>query len=269
MVIRYDEKLNREIKLIVNKYNAKVNRLNKQNKYNVYVPEKFDKEALKSLKASVNTRTELRRRLKVLSGFTNRGGEKNIIVKGQEIPKYQYESIKRYRNILSRKLTKREKFAKTTTPTYEGKKGQFTIAEQFNEEIRNIQALRERLLDIDYLSLSDKDKFNYLIKLQKNTKEINLTTWQQNYADMLLDTAYVYNIPHAKIINLREKILNLSPQQFDNLFKTESTIKQIMYYYNQINELGVDVAFENMESDVLSIYDSLFENIDDILKEYQ
>ena len=86
---------------------------------------------------------------------------------------------------------------------------------------------------------------------------------------MLLESGYVYNIPHAKLHDLREKILELSPAQFDKLFKTESTIKQILYYYNQVNELGVDVAFENMESDVVNIYNSLFENIDDILKDYQ
>ena len=125
------------------------------------------------------------------------------------------------------------------------------------------------LLDVDYLDYSGAELSDYLEKLENNARTVNLSEWQKNYADMLLESGYVYNIPHQKLHDLREKVLDLSPAQFDKLFKTESTIKQILYYYNQINELGVDVAFENMESDVVSIYDSLFENIDDILKDYK
>lgn len=269
MAIRYDTKLNNEIRKIVNRYNSKVRRLNAKKNDDLIVPELVTRETLKALKESSNNRSELRRQLRTLEDFTKRGGEKNITVKGASIPKYQYQAIKRYRSVISRRLKNREKFNRETVPTVEGVKQDFTIAEQFNEEQQNIKALREKLLNVDFLSKSPSELKAYLDRLVSNARSVNLSTWQQNYADMLLDTAYVYNIPHAKIHELREKILSLSPKEFDKLFKTEATVKQIMYYYKQVNDLGVDVAFENMQDDVLSIYDSLFENIDDILKDYK
>lgn len=267
MAIRYDKKLKNEISRIVRNYNAKVRRLSGNT--SLSIPPLMDRNSVKLLREATRNRADLRRKLKNLQEFTKRGGEQNIMVKGQVIPRYRYKQIQRYRNLISRRLKSREEFNKATYPTYEGRKQEFTIAQQFNEEVRNIQAQREKLLNVDYLTFSSSELEDYLTTLESNARTVNLSGWQQNYADMLLDSGYVYGIPHAKLHELREKILDLSPAQFDKLFKTESTIKQILYYYNQINELGVDVAYENMESDVSSIFDSLFENIDDILKDYK
>lgn len=267
MAIRYDEKINNEIRRIVRNYNAKIRRL--EGREDLVLPERFDRQALKVLRETTKNRADLRRKLKNLQEFTKRGAEKNITVKGKSIPRYRYKQIQRYRNLINRRLNARELFNKATRPTYEGRKEKYTLYEQFNEESRNIEAQRKMLLDVDYLGYSPPELSSYLDKLESNAKTVNLSMWQQNYADMLLESGYVYNIPHAKLHDLREKILDLSPSQFDKLFKTESTIKQILYYYNQINELGVDVAYENMESDVVSIYNSLFENIDEILADYK
>lgn len=267
MAIRYDNKIINEIRRVVNNYNAKIKRL--EGREDVAIPDKITRTDVKELKETTKTRADLNRKLKNLQEFTKRGGEKYIKVKGSTVPKYQYKQAQRYRNLISRRLKSREQFNLSTFPTYEGKKEKFTIAEQFNEETRNIQAKKKQLLDVDYLGYSPEEMSDYIALLESNARTVNLSTWQQNYADMLLESGYVYGIPHAKLHELREKILDLSPSQFDKLFKTESTIKQILYYYNQINELGVDVAYENMESDVVSIYDSLFENIDDILEDYK
>ena len=267
MAIRYDQKLNNKIRRIVRNYNAKVRRL--EGREDVSVPSKITRQDVKLFKQTFRSRADLNRKLKNIEEFTKRGGEQYIKVKGRTIPRYQYKQAQRYRSLISRRLTAREQFNKTTRPTYEGKKEKYTLYEQFNEETRNIEAQRKMLLDVDYLSYTGEDLESYISRLESNARTVNLSGWQTNYADMLLESGYVYNIPHAKLHDLREKILDLSPAQFDKLFKTESTIKQILYYYNQINELGVDVAFENMESDVVSIYNSLFENIDDILKEYK
>lgn len=264
MAIRYDKKLNNQLKRIVKNYNAKINRLAKKDGY--ILP---SRSSLKSIKSKFKNRSDLKRLMKNMMEFNKRGGESMIKVKGREIPRYQYKSIQRYRNLINRRLNARELFNLETKPTYEGRPEKFSIAQQFNEESRNIEAQRKALLDVDYLNYSPSEMFDYMEKLESNAKTVNLSMWQQNYADMLLESGYVYNIPHSKLHDLREKILDLSPAQFDKLFKTESTIKQILYYYNQINELGVDVAYENMESDVVSIYNSLFENIDDIIKDYQ
>ena len=267
MAIRYDQKLNNEIRRIVKNYNAKIRRLNKRE--DLTLPPLFDRQALKSMKQSTKSRADLRRKLKNLQEFSKRGGEQNIMVKGREIPRYQYKNIQRYRNLINRRLNQRQKFNETTKPTYEGNEEQFTIAQQFNEEQRNIQALRSKLIDVDYLSYNEGELASYFEKLESNAQTVSAVTWQNNYLDMLLDVGYTYNIPHAKLHDLREKLKSLSPAQFDRLVKTESTIKQIIYHYKLINELGVDVAFESMQGDVESLFESLFENIDFILKDYQ
>ena len=251
MAIRYDKKINNEIRRIVNNYNAKIKRL--EGRTDISVPSKIGREDLKVLRETTRNRSDLNRKLKNLQEFTKRGGEKNIKVKGRVIPRYQYKQAQRYRSLISRRLKARQEFNKITFPTYEGRKEKFTIAEQFNEETRNIEAMKKKLLDVDYLDFSPKEMSEYIANLEQNAKTVNLSTWQRNYADMLIESGYVYNLPHSKLHALREKLLDLSPSQFDKLFKTESTIKQILYYYNQINELGVDVAYENMESDVVSI----------------
>ena len=267
MAIRYDKRLNTRIRAIVRNYNAKVRRLS--GRVDIDIPPIMDRYSVKLLKQTTKNRADLNRKLKNLQEFTKRGGEKNITVKGRVIPQYKYKQAQRYRSLITRRLNAREQFNKTTRPTYEGKKEDFTLFQQFDEETRNIEAQRKQLLDVDYLSYGSEDLSSYINMLESNARTVNLSAWQSNYADMLLESGYVYNIPHSKLHDLREKILDLSPSQFDKLFKTESTIKQILYYYNQINELGVDVAFENMESDVVSIYNSLFENIDDIVKDYK
>ena len=50
MAIRYDEKLNKKIRRIVNNYNAKIRRLNKRE--DLTLPPLFDRQALKSMKQS-------------------------------------------------------------------------------------------------------------------------------------------------------------------------------------------------------------------------
>lgn len=267
MAIRYNKKLNSTISRIVKNYNAKIRRLS--GRVDLDIPSLMNRNSVKLLKETTRNRADLNRKLKNLQEFTKRGGEQFIKVKGREIPRYKYKQIQRYRSLIKRRLTAREKFNESTYPTYEGKREKFTIAEQFNEETRNIQTQRKQLLDVDYLDYSPSELTNYLDTLESNARTVNLSRWQQNYADMLLQTGYVYNVPHAKLHEIREKLLSLSPAQFDKLFKTESTVKQLQYFYNQINELGVDVAFESMESDVTAIFNSLYENLDTILKDYQ
>ena len=268
MAIRYDKKTNNEIRRIVNNYNAKIKRL--EGRSDLVLPSRFDRKALKNLRETTKNRADLNRKLKNLQEFTKRGGEKNITVKGRSIPQYQYKQIKRYRNLINRRLSARERFNESTYITTEGVKEQFTIAQQFDEEVRNIQAQREKLIDVDYLSYTEKQLTDYISSLESNARTINLTQWQQNYTDMLLDVGYVHGIEHAKLHELREKLLSLSPAKFDKLFKTESTIKQIIYYYKQVNELGVDIPYTDKEhEDVMSIYDSLMHNIDTILKDYE
>lgn len=267
-MIRYDKKLNNEIRKVVNNYNSKIRRLeNSLNNYD-YIPTYFDKKALKSLKETSRNRKELRRRLADLKEFSARGGEKLIEVNGRKIPRYQYNTVKKYKRIATRKINSKIKFYNQNKPTYRGRKEKFSMAEQFDLEYQNLISLREDLLNVDIENMSLDEINKYINKLEVNSRDDRNEEWQKNYLDMLTDTGYAFGLRHEDLHNLREKLKQLKPNDFAKLTKTESLIKQIIYYYKTLADLGVDVAYENMNTDVTGIFNELFENVDDILKDY-
>lgn len=261
-MIRYDEKLNNKINRVVKNYNAKIRRLEKLNKENVYIPKKIDKSVLNSLKESVNTRVDLNRRIKDLEEFNKRGGEE--YVKGTHTPRYINNNIKRYKRILN----------------YNIKKEQNRIRDQYIKDNRNLDYL---IFDMDYKNLEAKKKMadvnikgrsiedlnTYLNKLKSNTREIDFEQWQSNYMDMLLDTGYMYGLDSHKLQKLRRKLETLDAREFDKLYKNEKIINQILYYYKQITDIAITYTYNEMESDIVGLYDELFNNIDEIIKDYE
>lgn len=266
MAIRYDKKLRFEIDETVRKYNNKIRRLSKSGYNKEYIPKRFDEDAIKSLKKSSKNRNDLKRKLKQLEDFTKRGGEELINREGKILPRYQYKAITRYRSLIKRRLTTREKFAKETHETTFGEADTYTIAQQFNLEYQNIQAVRDKLLNV---SLKDLDTSEYLTKLEKNARTVNLTEWQSNYLEMLKDVAELNGIDKDKFGMLSDKLKELSPTQFDKLIKTERSLKQMIYFYKEIEDLGIVGASMNQSGQVEEIFDSLFENMNIIIDDYK
>lgn len=267
-MIRYDKKLNNEIRKVVNNYNSKIRRLENSLQNYDNIPTYFDRKALKSLKETSFTRKDLRRRLQTLKDFSARGGEENINVNGTVLPRYKYQAIKRYRRVASRKINSKIKFYNETKPTSSGKKDKFSMADQFDLQYQNLLTLKEELLNVNIEDMSIAEIDKYINKLDVNTRDDRDDEWQKNYLDMLLDTGYAFGLKHQDLHELREKLKKLKPSDFAKLTKTESLIKQIIYYYKTLADLGVDIAYENMNTDVVSVFNELFENIDDILKDY-
>lgn len=268
MAIRYDKKLNKEIKRIVNNYNAKIRRLEKINS-DVILPDKFDIEALKSLKGSVSNRADLRRRLKDLETFTQRGAEKNIVVDGTEIPKYQYRNIKRYQGLVKRRINAKIKFYETKKPTNRGEAETATFAQMGERDYLNALAKRKMLLEKDISNLSYEEREKFLELLQSNARTRSANIWKTNYLDILTDTGRTYGFDEDKLQTIEQKLSKLTPAQFDKLASSERTIQQILYYYKPIKDLGVDVALDNMSDDAIANFDNLYNNLDEILKDYE
>lgn len=267
MAVRYTNKLNKEIKRIVTNYNAKIRRLEKTNS-DVILPQKFTSEDLTNLKGRVNNRADLKRRLKDLQSFTERGAEKNIRVDDTIIPKYQYESIKRYQSLLKRRINKKIKFYENTKAKNKGEEEDVTFAQMGERDYLNTLAKKEKLLEKDLSTLTNKEREEFIKSLQSNTRTFNISTWQDNYIEILNDTGrtYGYNNDKLEIIKLLTKKLN--PSEFDRLFKTERTIQQIIYYYKPIKDFGIDLNIEDNVDDVTANFDNLYENMFDILEDY-
>ena len=268
-MIRFDNKLNKEIRRIVNNYNAKIYRLEK-NKRNVdiEIPVKFNKEALKSLKASSRTRQELRRRLKELEDFSRRGGEEKINVNGLKIARYKYQSIKRYKRLATRRINAKIKFYNENKPTYKGQKDKFTMRDQFDLEYQNLLTLKDKLLGVNINDLNEEDINNYLFKLRSNTRDEDYEKWQNSYIDLLIKTGRAFRVDESLLFSVEKELKKISPSNFNRLIKTESLLKQIIYYYQSIKDLGMGVAFESLSKDVNGIFNELYENIGEIVKDY-
>lgn len=268
MAIRYDRKLTNEINRIVRNYNAKIRRLEKVES-DVILPDKFTKESLASLKGSVSNRADLRRRLKDLETFTERGAEKNIIVDNTSIPKYQYKNIRRYQGLVKRRINTKIKFYETKKPTNKGEAESATFAQMGERDYLNALAKRKLLLEKDLASLSNEEREKFLELLQSNARTRSANIWKENYLDILVDTGRTYGFDDEKLQTLEQKLSKLTPAQFDKLATQERTIQQILYYYKPIKDLGVDVALDNMADDAIANFDNLYNNIDEILKDYE
>lgn len=267
MAVRYDKKFNSEISKVVNAYNRKINRLTKLNA-GYDLPEKFSAEALKSLKKTASTRAEVRRRLKDLQSFTTRGGEKNIRVGGTTMPRYQYTNIKRYRRILSSQISRKMKRYETTRPITGTKEEPFTFSQYGSQEYLTLKAKQLTLLDKDITSLTKSEVKSYLNKLIANVEPKKLDVWQNNYIDILEDTALSYGYDPDKLDYIVSKLKALSPEQFDDLSFISRNIKSVMYAYKALESIQTPKELADVGDDVLNNLDEIFENIDDIIELY-
>lgn len=268
MAIRYDTKLNNEIRRIVNNYNAKIRRLEKQDTEYI-LPQKFDKEALKSLKASVSNRQDLRRRLKELQNFTSRGAEKVITYKGTKLPSYQVKNIKMYQSVIKRRLNKKINYYETTHPTSSGVVQDVTFAQAGERDYLNALAKKRVLLNRDISTLSNIREYeNYVNTLRGNARTISDRIWKSNYMDIIMEQGYIYGYNSDKLEEIRNKLNKLTPAQFNKLYNTEATVKQIMFLYKGTKDIGNGLKVEDLEDDIISVFDSLYDNLDEILEEY-
>lgn len=268
MAIRYDKRLNNEISRIVRNYNAKIRRLEKTES-DVIIPEKFNRQALKSLKETTSNRADLKRRLRELERFTARGGEKNIKVEGQTIPKYQYQNIKAYQNLLKRRINTRIKFYETTTKTTAGKKGDVSIAQMGEQDYLNLIAKREILLKKDFLSLEDDDRSKYLELLKTNARTKDANIWKNNYLGILIDTGLSFGYDEEKLKEIRSRLNKLSAVNLDKLISQENTIKNVIYHYDAIKDITDEAGRSALKDDVYSNFDSIYENLDKIISQYE
>lgn len=268
MAVRYDKDFLKEINKVVSAYNRKITRLSKSS--NTYMlPKKFSKVDLVNLKATASTRSEVRRTLKDLQSFTTRGGEKTIKVNGASMPKYLHTNIKRYQRLLKMQTTKRLKEYETRHPIQNAKEEPFTFAQYGSQEYLTLKAKRLTLLDKDISAMSPSELKTYLEKLQANTKKVDLKLWQSNYLNILEDTALSYGYDPERLDYIVSRLSKLTPSEFDDLTFINRNIKDIVYKYKALTNIETSKELADIGEDVISNLDSIYENLDEILAEYE
>lgn len=265
MAIRYDKKINSEINRIVNNYNSKIRRLSKTNKA-VYIPEKITRSGIKDLKESVTNRADLRRRLKELQRYSERGGEQIIKVKGVSISRSQYKTLTSYKRLATLRINRKLKFFEENKPTSAGIEQAGTFKQLRTQEYLNTIAKKEALLDKDLSTLtSDREINEYINKLKVNTRTFSPKDWQHTYVEDIFTTAgYTLGIDKKTIDKISKKFESLTPAQFNKLVSQEALLKSIQEIYEGIKNVGIKKTkkfYENADE----IYNNLEENIDNLI----
>ena len=265
MAIRYDKKLNQEINRTIKNFNQKIARLEKQDRE--LLPSKITK---KDLKSGVYTRTELRRKLKELQRFSMRGAEDIIETSGGvRLTQYNYQNIKRENARIKRNITREINRLRVNKPKIFGKTQTSTFSEMGDHDYLNLVARRKALeKDINKLSRDELERFTKLIEKTGRNQQYMNSIFKQNYFDMLTDLGYYFDYDNDKLNILKQKLMNLKPNDFLKLFKEDKSIRAILDYYPIVTNSFNAINPDDIKEDVINLYDNLIDNIDMILQDY-
>ena len=265
MAIRYDKKLNQEINRTIKNFNQKIARLEKQKKE--LLPSKITK---KDLKDNVYTRTELYRKLRELQRFSKRGAEDIIATSGGvRLTMYDYQNIKRENARIKRNITREINRLRVNKPKIFGKIQSSTFSEMGDHDYLNLVARRKALeKDINKLSRDELERFTKLIEKTGRNQQYMNSIFKQNYFDMLTDLGYYFDYDNDKLNILKQKLMNLKPNDFLKLFKEDKSIRAILDYYPIVTNSFNAINPDDIKEDVINLYDNLIDNIDMILQDY-
>ena len=265
MAIRYDKKLNQEINRTIKNFNQKIARLEKQERE--LLPSKITK---KDLKESVYTRRELQRKLKELQRFSKRGAEDIITTRGGvRLTQYELQNIKRENARVKRNITREINRLKVNKPKIFGKTQTSTFSEMGDTDFLNLVARRKALeKDINVLSREEFERFTKLVEKTGRNQQYMNSIFKENYFDMLTDLAYYYDYDNDKLNLLKQKLMNLKPNDFMKLFKEDKSIRAILDYYPVVTNSFNAINPDDIKEDVINLYDNLIDNIDEIIQDY-
>ena len=268
MAVRFDKKFLKEIDKVIKSYNNKIKRLSKSDSGYI-LPKKFGTEEKRDLILSYRTRYDIRRRLLDLKSFIKRGGEKALSIGNNLIPKYQLENVKRYRRLLSYRTSRRMRELETRHPVSNGEVDPYTFSQYGSQQYITLKAKKLTLLDKDITKLSPSEIASYLDKLRANTKKKDLAIWQNNYISILEDTALSYGYEPEKLEIIVNRLKKLSPSDFDDLSFINRNIKEIIYSYKALESIETAKELADVSEDVIRNLDSIYNNLDDILADYE
>lgn len=277
MAVRLDKDLKATIDKVVASYNQKINRYKK---VGLKVPEKTSFTKIVSL----GSRKSINRELKLLQGLNKKSLDK-YVYKGVLTNSYEANYFKKKIATSKRLLRNRIKKISEIELKTAGKKAGFTYGDRFNVlysnldyslkngKIRNdklISNMRkyERIATTnykDYLSMNDKEKESFMSLLNRIENPYVNPKLRDSYIDSLTDLGYAYGYDREKLAILESKIKSLSPEEFEKVFTEDLAMQRVFSYYD-ILKMNAGTNIMDNKDDVFNLYDTLFDNIDDIIK---
>lgn len=266
-MIRYNQELINKINKTVRNYNAKISRLQKVNP-SLALPEKVSARSIKNMSDS---RKELNRTLNSLKRFSKRGAEDTIILpSGEFISNYELKELKRESARLQRNLTRRINELAGTTPKVAGIKQDYTYAEMGDMRLNNMIAKRDTLKNMskNITKSGNLKNFVKLLQTTRNKQNYQISIFKNNYIDrMLTNQAYSVGYDSNRINEIKAKLNKLSDKDFLKFFDEEKIVQMVRDKYIDSTKLKGETYF-SYEEEMREIFDELYENIDDYLKDY-
>lgn len=244
MAIRYDSQLKAEIRKTVKSFNAKIRRLEAKGVSAVLLPSKV---STKEIRAGIDNRRDLRKRLNQLNEFTSAGiveetetgllGTNELFMYRQGEANKAIEALQREYDTINN--------IQTRYPMMQGEYAA-NLRAKMNYLARDI-----RTLDIKQINIFNK---NLLTPEQKSLRD---EQFYNSFERMLFYNAYKGDVSPALLRQISEYVEKLSPQELLELYNTEPAFKSIVEGY-QRNKAEVGEVDEEESKD---IYQALLEKL--------
>ena len=246
MAIRYDRSLQQEIRRTVANFNKKVSRLEKQGRE--LIP---DRVYTNELKDQFDKRRELKRRLRQLQQFSQRGVEEVIQTEaGRKTTKYQLAIDKQEKALSLRRLTlQRKRLERLTTPT-----------DILRRHSLNLVKDTADILKRDLFKIS-KEQYE---TFRSNTARVldydkRLSQFHENFFQIVTSEAGYAGTPQYKLDYIHKRFAELTPDQLLKLAKEDPDIQSLLTYSPTA---GNEITRKRMNEIMDHIYTTLDQTID-------
>ena len=261
-----------ELKKAISKFNSKIKRLERVDR-EIDIPEKAN---ITAIKERVTNKWELNREIDKLERFSKRNAEELIQNKsGVVLSRWEYENIQREQKRLSARLLREiERYGKITPKEF-GKKQSATYAQMGDDKLRNMEG-RYQAISNKNLSKVNKLQFERLKSLINRTNANYRSTKKEIFYDNFLDgtlinLAYVIGYDNQKLEVIKEKLNELTPDQFVKAFNSELSLRYIQDKNISADKDKPDNEEEltQLTEEVTPILDEIYNNIDKIVDTYK
>lgn len=246
MAIRYDKQFNAEIARVVKNFNAKVMRLSSEAR--VLAPKTV---LVSELKQQYDNRNELKRRLKELQIFSQKGMEEEVVIGDTSTTKYEQFIEKRHAAVAKRNLTieirKAERSPKTANTAY----------------INNLRKRRE-ILDRPFQSLSPalQRAYRKTINTEYNKRK-KQEMFYNNMFKMVYRTAYLVGMDSKDVEKALSVFRKLTPAQLADALDTMPTMNVFTLKYS-----AIDAISDEGQQDVASALNNLVDSFSSVYNFY-
>ena len=267
MAYKLNASQQRELSRAINNFNRKVKRLESVDR-EIDIPEKANITAIKD---RITNKWELNREIDRLERFTQRNAEELVKNKaGVVLSRWEYENLQREQKRLNARLLREIERYGNITPKEFGKKQSATYSQMGDEKLSNLKA-RQRAISSKSLSKINRQQLKSLETLINKTNanyRKDKELFYNNYLDgTLINLGYYVGYDEEKLNYIKEKLNELTPDQFIKAFNTDVSLKDIQDRYVLSHEDGITP--EILEADVTPVLDELYKNIDDIVASYK